>query len=90
MSQEAEESVGKVTNLQHLPIPDPKAFKEDSWAFQDVAAEEEMKCQLENVVMATKMEGTNLQPLPISKVSDQEILQFDKILARTSAAIITT
>ena len=42
MSQEVEESVDKVvSNLQHLPIPDPKAFEEDSWAFQDGAAEEE-------------------------------------------------
>ena len=40
---------------------------------------------MENVAMATKMEVTNLQPLPISKASDQEILQFDKILARNSA-----
>ena len=50
MPEDVEELVDKVTNLQHLPIPDPKAFEEDSWAFQDVAArffeaEEEMKCQ---------------------------------------------
>ena len=32
--------------------------------------------------MATKMEVTNLQPLPIPKASDQEILQFEEILAR--------
>ena len=32
---------------------------------------------MENVSMATKMEVTNLQPLPISKASDQEILLFD-------------
>ena len=41
---------------------------------------------MENVAMATKMEVTNLQPLPISKASDQEILQYDKILARNSTA----
>ena len=41
---------------------------------------------MENVAMATKMEVTNLQPLTIPKASDQEILQFDKILARNSAA----
>ena len=33
---------------------------------------------MENVAMATKMEVTNLKPLPIPKASDQEILQFDK------------
>ena len=33
---------------------------------------------MENVAMTTKMEVTNLQPLPIPKASDQEILQFGK------------